>query len=114
ISMQGSAHYPVTFPLQVKVFLEGGPLQGAIHWKGEESKSIDFTLQSESDVVSVPLTISGKCDFVNREDGTCVDFAYLQVWPTGFTQPIAKKRFYLRLTPQASGVTGPVVAKKAQ
>jgi hypothetical protein len=73
-------------------------LQGAIHWVGEEKGAQTYTLNSEADSVKIPLQVTGTCDRINREDGTCVDFAYVQVWNAGETKrPNAKKRFYLHI-----------------
>ena len=99
VKAKGTAAYPFTYPLTVKVGLRGGPLQGGVKWDGEENSPLVFTLQSETDEVSIPLTANGECDEVNREDGSCVDFAYIQLWPKGSAQPVAKKRFYLRVKP---------------
>jgi len=62
----------------VKVQYNGGPLQGAVHWVGEEKGSQIFTINSEAEIVNLPLQVSGKCDRINREDGSCVDYAYVQ------------------------------------
>ncbi|MBI4403683.1 MAG: hypothetical protein HY537_05965 [Deltaproteobacteria bacterium] len=68
---------------------------------GEESQPLAYTLNSEADLLPIDLTVSGKCDEVNRPDGSCVDFAYIQVWNNGESKkPQAKKRFYLRIFPQ--------------
>lgn len=85
------------YPMTVKVQLRGGPLQGAIHWEGEENRVLEYPLQGPGEVLSIDLTVTGRCDEVNRGDGSCVDFAYIQLWPLGASSPIGKKRFYLRL-----------------
>jgi hypothetical protein len=97
VKAKGTEAYPLPYPLTVKVVLRGGPLQGGVKWDGEENSPLVHTLKSEADEVSIPLTVSGECDEVNREDGSCVDFAYIQLWPNGADKPVAKKRFYLRV-----------------
>ena len=97
-SLKSSDEYKFTYPVTVKVQFNGGPIQGAVHWVGEEQGAKTFTLNSEADAVSIPLDISGKCDAVNRADGSCVDFAYVQVLdPNDLAHPHAKKRFYVQV-----------------
>ncbi|MGE3974571.1 MAG: hypothetical protein AB7F59_08610 [Bdellovibrionales bacterium] len=99
VKLTSSDTYKFVYPVQVRVGLEGGPLQGAIKWEGQERQPLVYTLNSEADSVNIPLTAYGKCDESNREDGSCVDFAYIQIWNAGETKkPVAKKRFYLRIT----------------
>jgi hypothetical protein len=95
--LNSSENYKFNYPLEVRVYLRTGPLQGAIHWQGEENTYVSYTVEKDGDLVKIPLTIAGKCDEINREDGSCSDFAYVQVWNSGDTRPVAKKRFYLRL-----------------
>lgn len=98
VKLTSSDSYKFNYPVQVRVGLENGPLQGAIHWEGQETQPTVYTLNSEADVLEFPLTAFGKCDQINREDGSCVDFAYVQIWNAGETsKPVAKKRFYLRI-----------------
>ena len=85
------------FPVQVQVHYTTGALQGAIHWTGKDRPPVTYTLNSESDTVRLPLQVSGTCDEINRSDGTCVDYAYVQAFNSGETRPIAKKRFYLKI-----------------
>lgn len=92
--------YKFAYPVRVRVQLTQGPLQGAIHWQGEEGQYLEYTLEKPEDVLNIHLAIGDKCDWVNRNDGSCVDFAYVQIWPAGAKSPVAKKRFYLRLTPK--------------
>ncbi|MGK5083697.1 hypothetical protein WDW37_10370 [Bdellovibrionota bacterium FG-1] len=97
-SVKNSDSFAFKFPVQVKVKFNAGPLEGAIHWVGEEKGDQVFTLSSETDVATIPLTVTGTCDEVNRQDGSCVDYAYVQIWGAGdTTRPTAKKRFYLRV-----------------
>jgi hypothetical protein len=97
-SLKGSDSYSFQYPVQLRLKFNGGPLEGAVHWTGEEKGDQVFTLNSEADSVTLPLEVSGKCDEVNREDGSCVDYAYIQIWNNGEThRPTAKKRFYVRV-----------------
>jgi hypothetical protein len=98
-SLQSTDTYKFQYPVKVRVGLRGGPIQGAVHWVGEETEFVDYTLNSEADVVSIPLTATGTCDAVNRDDGSCVDFAYIKIFEKGKDdKPVAKKRFYLRIS----------------
>jgi hypothetical protein len=102
VSLKNGDKYKFKYPVQVKVVLEGGPLEGAIHWQNEEQQPFIYQLNSESDVTAFDLTATGTCDRVNRADGSCVDYAYVQIWNNGETdKPVAKKRFYLRVKPKA-------------
>lgn len=89
--------YKFKYPVTVKIQFEGGPIQGAIRWEGQENKTIEYKLNSENDTLDFNLKAYGTCDAVNRDDGSCVDFAYVQIWNNGETKPVAKKRFYLRI-----------------
>ncbi|MCB0348340.1 MAG: hypothetical protein KDD37_05865, partial [Bdellovibrionales bacterium] len=97
MEMIDSDVYKFKYPLQVKVQLQKGPLQGAIHWVGEEAESLDYTIEKAGDKLPVELTITGTCDSINRDDGSCVDYAYIKVFNNGTDKPVAKKRFYLQL-----------------
>jgi hypothetical protein len=111
--LTNSDSFAFRFPVRVEVEFHKGALQGAIHWVGEEKGPQTYTLNTPEELANIPLTITGTCDSVNRADGSCVDYAYVQVWnngdtgrPTAGTQarPIAKKRFYLRVVnPVAPG-----------
>jgi hypothetical protein len=102
IAVQDGDIYKYQFPLTIRVSFEGGPLQGAIHWENQENNHVDYVLNSAADVINVDLKISGVCDEINRPDGSCSDFTYVQVLQKGLSKPIAKKRFYLRMTPKTS------------
>ena len=98
VRLKSSENYVFRYPLMVKIDFQKGPLQGAIHWVGEESGPQSYTLNSEADSVSIPLEVTGKCDFTNRQDGSCVDYAYVQILSAGEQdRPQAKKRFYLQV-----------------
>lgn len=95
----GDAHF-ITFPATVKVEYQKGALQGAIKWIGEESNPQIYTVQSERDILTLPVQAELECDFINQPDGSCSDYAYLQVYNEGSHRPIAKKRFYLKINPK--------------
>lgn len=101
VKLTGTDTYKFVYPLKVKVQLEGGPLQGAINWVGQENRVVEYTMKDESELVNFDLTAKGTCERANREDGSCVDFAYVQIWNAGEARPVAKKRFYLRIKTQA-------------
>jgi hypothetical protein len=103
VKMIDSEIYKFQYPLTVKVQLQKAPLQGGIHWVGEEAGHVNYTIEKMGDVLPVNLTITGKCDQVNRDDGSCVDYAYIQIYNNGsMDKPVAKKRFYLSLKSAAS------------
>lgn len=96
-AVQSSENFKYKFPVEVRVYLQTGPLQGAIHWENEELTYISYTIGEEGKDLHIPLRVSGTCDFINREDGSCSDFVYVQIWNDGEKAPVAKKRFYVRL-----------------
>lgn len=101
VSAKESEAYRLQYPLTVKVGYRGGPLQGAVHWEGEENGDRSYVLKSPTDEVAVELNVAGKCDQVNRQDGSCVDFVYVQLMGKASDEkPIGKKRFYVRVKPQ--------------
>jgi hypothetical protein len=100
VSAKESADYSLHFPITVKVSFEGAPIQGAIHWIGKEKGAKTYTLKTADDIANIDLEVSGTCDAVNRPDGSCVDYAYVQLIPSGMSRPIGKKRFYLRVYKQ--------------
>ena len=87
----------IKFPATVKVEFKKGALQGAIKWEGEEANPIVYTVNSESEALNLTLRASMECETVNQPDGSCKDYAYLQIYNQGDLKPIAKKRFYLKL-----------------
>ncbi|OQW53469.1 MAG: hypothetical protein A4S09_07670 [Proteobacteria bacterium SG_bin7] len=95
--LMSTENYKFKYPVTVKVQFEGGPIQGAIRWEGQENKTVEYTLNAEKDVLDFALKAYGTCDAINRDDGSCVDFAYVQIWNSGEQKPVAKKRFYLRI-----------------
>jgi hypothetical protein len=87
----------IRFPAIVKVEFKNGALQGAIKWEGEETNPTIYTVNSEEEILSIPLKASMECETVNQPDGSCKDYAYLQVFNHDNLKPVAKKRFYLKL-----------------
>lgn len=101
VSVKNATAYKFKFPVTVKVNYTGGALEGGVHWLNEENGSLTFVLNSESEVAKFNLGTAGVCDEINRPDGSCVDYAYIQIWNHGETlKPQAKKRFYLRVYPK--------------
>lgn len=92
----GDAHF-IKFPAIVKVEYKKGALQGAIRWEGEQANPTVYTVNTAEEVLNIPLRASMECETVNQPDGSCKDYAYLQVFNQGETKPLAKKRFYLKL-----------------
>ena len=87
----------IRFPAIVKVEFQKGALQGAIKWGGEETNPTLYTINSEDEVLNIPLRASMECENVNQPDGSCKDYAYIQVYNNDGIKPVAKKRFYLKL-----------------
>jgi hypothetical protein len=87
----------IKFPAIVKVEFKKGALQGAIKWVGEESNPTIYSINSEEEILNIPLRASMDCETVNQPDGSCKDYAYLQVFNHDSLKPVAKKRFYLKL-----------------
>ena len=56
-----------------------------------------YEIASAADSLIIPLKASTKCETVNQPDGSCKDYAYVQIFNQGQTKPLAKKRFYLNL-----------------
>ncbi|MCB0350271.1 MAG: hypothetical protein KDD38_03750 [Bdellovibrionales bacterium] len=98
ISLTSSEFYQFQYPVRVEVGLNGGPLQGAVNWANEDQAPFQYTLNSAADKLKIHLEALPGCEFINREDGSCSDFAYLQIYNNGETRPVAKKRFYLRIS----------------
>ena len=95
--------YKYKYPVTVKVEYKRGALQGAVHWLGKEQNPQMYTLQKPGDELAIDVAHSGKCDAINQPDGTCKDYAYVQIWNNGATdKPTAKKRFYVKLKTKAA------------
>ncbi len=93
----GDAEF-IRFPATVKVEYQKGALQGAIKWGGEARNPETFVVNSAAEIADFPVRALG-CDSVNQPDGSCKDYAYVQVFNQDSVKPIAKKRFYLKLNP---------------
>lgn len=101
VQLKSSETYSFKYPVVIKVQLRQGPIQGAIRWKNESDEPHEYVLRDEKDTALIPLSVGGTCDEVNRPDGSCVDYAYVQIWNNGEKEEAqAKKRFYLRVIPQ--------------
>ncbi len=92
----------ISFPATVKVEYKKGALQGAIKWIGEESNPQVYTVNSAEEILTIPVKASMTCDLVNQPDGSCKDYAYIQIFNEGGEKPIAKKRFYLKIQDKAT------------
>lgn len=94
--------YKFKFPVTVRASYQGGPLQGAVHWAAENNgPTEDFVINSAAELAKFNVTATGTCDEVNRSDGGCKDFVYMQIWNAGeTTHPVAKKRFYVAVLPK--------------
>ncbi len=97
-----SADYSFRYPVTVKVSYRGAAIQGGIKWVGEENGEQTYVIKSADDTLAIDLVTTGVCDEVNRPDGSCVDYVFVKLLPDGAKKPVGKKRFYLRLKPQAS------------
>lgn len=106
VSLHDGAAFKFHYPVQVKIFFNSGALQGAIDWQGEDQEPTVLTINASGETLSIPLTINGTCDASNRSDGSCSDYAYVQIYNPGDDRPIAKKRFYLQLKPQSVALDG--------
>lgn len=96
VSLKNAGSFAFKFPVEVRVQFEGGPIEGAVEWTGEDKGSKTYVLNSEADAVEIPLQVNGTCDYVNRADGSCVDYTYIQIFDQGEKKvPRAKKRFYV-------------------
>lgn len=93
---EGDAKY-IKFPATVKVEYKKGALQGAIRWGGEDKNPEVYTVNSPDEMLLIPLSASHECEYENQEDGSCKDYAYIQVFNPGSEKPVGKKRFYLKL-----------------
>jgi hypothetical protein len=102
VSLKSVSNYQFQYPVTVKVEFHKGALQGAVHWVGEENSPLVYTLNSEADELDIPLTATGSCDQINQPDGSCKDYAYIQIFNNGHEseKPSAKKRFYLKISPK--------------
>jgi hypothetical protein len=89
--------YKFQYPVTVSIEFSKHALQGAVHWVGMEQDPRNYTIQNPGDVLNFDLQASGTCNYVNRPDGTCSGYAYVQIINKDGTKPVAKKRFYLKI-----------------
>jgi hypothetical protein len=92
----------IKFPATVKVEFKKGALQGAIAWAGEETNPLVYTVNSAEETLKIALKGSMTCENINQPDGSCKDYAYLQVFNEGAEKPVAKKRFYVKIDPKVT------------
>ena len=97
VKISNGKDYSFQYPVTVKVFYNSGPLHGAIDWQNEDSEPSLFEINGDGQSIDIPLTVKGTCDTINRTDGTCSDFAYVQIWNKDGKRAVAKKRFYLSI-----------------
>ncbi len=93
----------IKYPAIVKVEFKKGALQGAIRWEGEENNPLVYVINSEDQLLNINLKASMECETINQPDGSCKDYAYIQVFNSGALKPLAKKRFYLKLNKLSCG-----------
>lgn len=98
VKMVSGAEYPFKYPVKVEISFNGGPLQGGVKWKNEAAGPITAIINNEAELAKLSITALAGCDFVNRPDGSCSDFAYIQMFNAGETHPVSKKRFYVRVS----------------
>jgi hypothetical protein len=97
VSLVGGDADFIKFPAMVKIEYQKGPLQGAIRWVGEEHNPQVFIINSPNEILTLPLKASVECEYINQPDGSCKDYAYIQIFNPNSSRPVAKKRFYLKL-----------------
>lgn len=90
----------LNYPVTIKVAYTGGALQGSVDWVNEDAGPLTIVLDAPRENVEIPLALNAHCDNINRDDGSCSDYAYVQIFEHGANKPIGKKRFYVKLTPQ--------------
>ena len=87
----------IKFPAIVKVEYKKGALQGAVNWEGEEANPTVYEIASAEDALKFTLKPSMTCESSNQPDGSCTDYAYIQVFNQGATKPAGKMRFYVHI-----------------
>jgi hypothetical protein len=99
VSVRDGETFAFNYPVKVEVEFKTHALQGAIRWAQEAQNPNVFTINGPRDFINLPLDASMECDEINQPDGTCKDYAYIQVTSHGEAKPRAKKRFYLKIKP---------------
>lgn len=107
VSVKDGETFAFKYPVKVEVEFKNWALQGAIRWAQEDNNPNVFTLNSATDKIDLPLDASMTCDEVNQPDGSCKDYAYIQVTSAGEAKPRAKKRFYLKVNPNPTACPAP-------
>jgi hypothetical protein len=99
VTLVDGDEFRFSYPATIRVAFSGGALQGALKWKDEAQGPVDIVIPGPGVAVPVQLEVEATtCEFVNRSNGGCRDYAYLQIFngtPVQGAQPIGKKRFYL-------------------
>ncbi|MFN8369249.1 MAG: hypothetical protein U0T83_01355 [Bacteriovoracaceae bacterium] len=101
IELSESDVFKFNFPITLRVQYQGGPLQGPIHFKDEESadfkKVQSYVFKSLKEAsIDIPVTVTGTCDYINSADNSCSDYVYFQILNEQDGKGvIAKKRFYI-------------------
>lgn len=99
VSVKDGETFAFKYPVKVEVEFKNHALQGAINWAQEVTNPNVFVLNGPTDKIDLPLDASMTCEEINQPDGTCKDYAYIQVTSFGEPKPRAKKRFYLKIKP---------------
>jgi hypothetical protein len=97
VNLKSAGAFFFKYPVKLEVNYNGGPLEGGVKWANEAQGPQVFTFHSEADTAKFRVAALPGCDFVNRPDGTCQDFVYMKVYNNGDKEPVAKKRFYVRV-----------------
>lgn len=85
------------YPVTVKATFKGSPLQGNVHFDGEENGAAESVVSENGGTVNVPITVGAECDGINTQDDGCKDYIHLLVFNAGAEKPVAKKRFYVKV-----------------
>lgn len=103
VQLKDGEVYKFQYPVTIVVQYQGGPLQGALHWTAEDKVASEtYTIENPEQLLQIPLQVSATCDYVNRPDNGCSDFVYIKIFnkdTLSSFKPVAKKRFYLKVTP---------------
>lgn len=97
VSLTSTDTYKFKYPVTVEVGVNGWLLQGAVKWQDEAAGLKKIVLNSEAETAKFTLTALSGCDLINKADGSCQDFAYIQIKNAGEDRPVAKKRFYVNI-----------------
>jgi hypothetical protein len=93
--------YKFVYPVTIKIEYKKSALQGAIKWMNEEEVQAPIILSSAQNTAEFSLGAHGECESINQPDGTCKDYALIQIFnANNVLKPVAKKRFYLKIKTQ--------------